>query len=149
MHITRRKFLQTGSAAAAFLVAGGLNSVSAQDKTGALFPIPPEVYSQPLYSMTAKQFFDLRGRNFTAVSADGKVSRIVLVEVNVLERMANSTSGYYGESFSLIFESRGKDLLPQNVYELQGSGIEPVPVLLVPTGRASRQYELIINHLTR
>jgi hypothetical protein len=149
MHITRRKFLQAGSAAAAFVVATGLNPVAAQERSDILFPIPPEVYSQPLYSMSAKQFRDLIGRNFSVVSGDGRVSRIVLVEVNVLERMANSTRGYYGESFSLIFENRGKDRLSQDVYELEGSDIEPVSVLLVPTGRASRQYELIVNHLTR
>ena len=148
MYISRRKFLQTGTVAA-FAVAGGLTSVAGQEKVGTLFALPAEVYSQALYSMTAKQFRNLIGRNFTAVSGDGRRTAIVLVEVNVLERMANTTSGYYGESFSLIFEGRSKTRLVQDLYELQGDAFDPVSVLLVPTGRASRQYELIINHLTR
>lgn len=68
MHITRRNFLQNIGAATTFIaIGGGLKNISGQKtETPGTFPIPVETYSQPLYSMTAKQFEQFIGREFSA-----------------------------------------------------------------------------------
>lgn len=152
MHITRRNFLHNISAAIALTAfGGGLQNISGQKhETPATFPIPVETYSQPLYSMTAKQFEQYIGREFAASLPDmGGSINLILTEVNPIDRLPNSTRGYYGESFSLIFENRGKRSLTQGTYDIRAQGLEQFSALLVPTDRLMKRYEMIVNHLTR
>ena len=150
MHTTRRDFLRVAGTAGMLATTGGFGSLFGQQrKTADLFPLPAEVYSQPLYSMTSKQFEQLIGRTFAALSASGRENRLVLTEVNRLERMQNTVGGYYGECYSLIFETSAKVRVTQDVYEMRADGLESFSALLVPTGRRQRQFEIIVNHLTR
>lgn len=152
MHITRRNFLHNiGAALTLTAIGGGLQNIFGQkDETPVTFPIPIETYSQPLYSMTAKQFEQYIGREFTASLPDeGGSVTLTLSEVNPIERLPNSTRGYYGESFSLVFEKRGKHGLAQDIYEIRTQGLEQFSALLVPTDRLMKRYEMIVNHLTR
>ena len=150
MHTTRRNFLKVAGTAGMLATTGGFGSLfGQQQKTVDLFPLPAEVYSQPLYSMTSKQFETRIGRAFTALSETGRANRLVLTEVNRLERMQNSVGGYYGECYSLIFESSAKVRLTQDVYEMRTDGLESFSALLVPTGRGPREFEIIVNHLAR
>ena len=150
MYTTRRTFLRTLGAATAFVAGGGISAISGQKRSSPdLFDVPPEAYSEPLFSATAKEFDGLIGRTFTAKAANGSSLTLVLTEVNQLERMGNTTRGYYGESFSLILESKGKRVFGQDVYEVSGGGLEPFTALIVPTGLSQKKYEIIVNHLTR
>ena len=151
MEITRRSFINSIGVATAFSVAGvNLTTVLAQKKNrDGLFLIPPEVYSEPLYSMTAKQFEVYIGNLFTVTDRDGRSVQLVLTEVNVLDQSGNTIRGYYGECFSLIFEGAGRRGLDQNTYEMRTDGLANFDALLVPTGRAQRQYEVIANRVTR
>ena len=150
MHITRRTFLHTAMAAGfTFAVVGNGNSVFGQKADPELFPIPVEVYSQPLYSVTARQFERWIGRNFTVTSPDGRVETVVLTQVNTHERLGNTTRGYYGESFSLSFQSKAKSRSPltQELYTLAGNGFD-FELLVVPVGIEKGQFEVVINHLS-
>ena len=149
MQISRRNFLQTAGAAVTFAVAGGSSRMFAQRGSGELFPIPPEVYSEAIYSLTAAQAQALIGTSFTLTLAGGRTVRLTLTQVNPLERQANILRGYYGESFSLVFETPQRLQLAQGIYRVTGEGLDLPAVLLVPTDRARRQYEIVVNHLTR
>lgn len=149
MQVTRRNFLQTIGTAAAVVVSGtGLNAFG-QDLPGDLFPIPAEAYSDPLFSISARHFEGLLGTTFTVTAAGGRSVRLTLTQVNSLERQANVLRGFYGESFSLIFETQQRLRLSQGIYHVAGSGLDLNTVLLVPTGIERRHYEIIINHVTR
>ena len=152
MKTTRRSFIQTLGSAFALTFAGGalVSDAFGQKKAaGELFEIPAEAYSNPLYSMTAKQFESYIGHSFTAVSEQGQTVSLVLTEVNRLERQQNTLQGYYGESYSLIFEGPDRVLLSQGSYEMNTDGLSGFSALVVPTGRRLRQYEVIVNRITR
>lgn len=149
MEISRRNFLRTAGAAVAFGVASGGLRVIGQQRSGGLFPLPPEVYSEPLFSLTARQAEALLGTTFTATASGGRSVRLTLTEVNPLERQANTLGGYYGECFSLVFESPQRFKLTQGIYQITGGGLDMHSVLMVPTGMERRKYEIIVNHLTR
>jgi len=150
MQITRRNFLHNSSAALALVgLGGGLKNVFGQKDVGSgLFPIPVDVYSHPLFSMTAKQLRSFIGREFLVSSSDGETLGLILVEVNSLERLSNSTRGFYGECFSLVLEGQEKRLLTQDNYEIRADGLQPFSALVVPTDRLKKRYELIVNRLS-
>jgi len=152
MHITRRNFLHSiGAAVTLTAFGGGLKNIFGQKEEGAgTFPIPVETYSQPLYSMTGKQFEQFIGREFSAsLPDDGGTVNLILTEVNPIELLPNTTRGFYGESFSLVFENRGKRRLAQDTYDIRTQGLKQFSALLVPTDRLMKRYEMIVNHLTR
>jgi hypothetical protein len=150
MQITRRNFLQNASAAMALMaVGGGVTVLGQKVDWPELYPLPAEVYSQPLYSMTSKQFEQFLGREFLSTTPDGLEVSLVLKEVNLIDRLRNTTRGYYGESFSLVFESGAKRKLQQATYELRTEGLEMFSALMVPTDRSRESYEIIVNHITR
>lgn len=150
METTRRNFIQTAGWAAALLFAGGFGRAFGQKNGGGdLFEIPAEAYSSPIFSMSAKQLEPYIGSFFAMTSEDGRTIRLVLTEVNQLERSANTIRGYYGDTLSMIFEGPERHILVQGTYEVSGDGLSPFTALVVPTGRRQRQYELIINRVTR
>lgn len=151
MQITRRGFIHTLGSAAALIAAGGTFGTAFGQKKGrdVLFPIPIEVYSDPLFSMTAKQFEGLLGQQFTVTLEDGETIPLTLTEVNTLDLLENTSRGYYGEVFSLIFEGSQRKTLLQGRYEMMVDGLAAFSALVVPTGRAQRQYEVIVNRLSR
>ena len=150
MQITRRQFINA-ACASAIVVAGGGLSASLGQKTlrEGLHPIPPEVYSEPLFSMTAQQLQPFLGQRFTA-SLDGQQAwALILDEVNAIERQQNTIGGYYGECFSLVFTGSERRQLPQGYYVMSTAGLEPFLALLVPVDRHRIRYEIIVNHVTR
>lgn len=150
MHITRRNFIQSATLASAFLVSGGgLRAFGQKGDVPELFPVPAEAYGDPLLSMTPKQLEQYLGHVFTARAADGRTIQLVLTEVNVLVRPENSMRGYYGDCFSMIFEGPERYKLTQGNYELVTDGLNQFTALVVPTGRQQKQYEVIVNRLTR
>lgn len=151
MQITRRSFINSLSAATALTAAfGSLTAVFPQEKSlGELFPLPPEVYSEAIYSMTAKQFKGFIGHSFTVSDRSGRSVKLVLTEVNILERSGNTLRGYYGECYSLIFEGRQRQAFAQDTYTFEADSLGRFDALVVPTGNAQRQYEVIVNRLTR
>jgi hypothetical protein len=149
MEISRRNFLRTAGSTVAFVAASGGLLVIGQQRAGSLFPLPPEVYSDPLFSLTARQVEALLGTTFTATVGGGRSVRLTLTQVNPLERQANTLRGYYGESFSLVFESPERLKLTQGIYQITGGGLDVHSVLMVPTGIERKKYEVVINHLTR
>lgn len=151
MQITRRDFVRNIGIGACAIYLTGSGAVFGQKRQrGGFFPIPAEAYTDPMYSMTAKQFEEYLGRSFLIVSDNGKSFEAVLTEVNVQEDLRNTSTGVYGESFSLIFEANNDEVrLTQDVYSISTPGIQLFSPLVVPTGRRSRQYEVIVNHLAR
>ncbi|HUR98114.1 MAG TPA: twin-arginine translocation signal domain-containing protein [Pyrinomonadaceae bacterium] len=152
MHITRRNFLHTLGTAVAVATVGitPKNVFGQKQESSNLFPIPAEVYSEPLYSMTAKQLKQFIGSDFTATSSRGETIDLVLTEVNAIERLPNSAGGFYGECFSLIFENKRKrSSLKQDTYEMGTTGMAPFSALVVPTDRLAKRNEVIVNHLSR
>jgi hypothetical protein len=149
MQISRRNFIQTaGTAIAVIASAGGLRTFG-QERSTDLFPLPAEVYSEPLYSMTAREAEALLGTTFNVTTVGGRSVRLTLTEVKLLERQANTLRGFYGESFSLIFESPQKLKLNQGIYQIMGGGLDMNSVLLVPIGAERKKYEMVVNHVTR
>lgn len=149
MQFTRREFVQAACASAMMIAGGGLTKAFGQKETGELFPVPPEAYADPLFSMTAKRFEPFIGNSFTVRLDEGRSVRVVLTEVNSLERSQNTIRGYYGDCFSLIFEGPKKNAFDQGTYEMQIDGLADFSALLVPTGQGRRQYELIVNRVGR
>jgi hypothetical protein len=148
--MNRRNFLHSLAVASAFAAVGSTRGVLAQkpDRRG-LFPVPAEAYSNSLFSMSPKQLEPLVGRVFTVTAADGSVSGLTLKEVNASEGKTNAIRGSYGESFSLIFEGEDKLQLDQDVFDFAVDGMAPFSALVVPTGRRRKQYEVVVNHVTR
>jgi hypothetical protein len=99
--------------------------------------------------MTAAQFKSCIGQSFMASSDERRDVALILREVNPLEHQQNVLNGYYGESFSLIFEAQGKTKLPQGRYDMTSSGLPDFTALIVPTGRRQRQFEIVVNRITR
>ena len=151
MQISRRDFVRSvGIGACAVYLNGNGIAFGQRGPKGTFFPIPAEAYTDPMYSMTAKQFEGHLGRSFVIRFENGNSCEAVLTEVNVAEKLQNSLTGVYGEGFSLIFEIKNDEVrLKQDVYIVSAPGIQTFSPLIVPTGRLSRQYEVIINHLTR
>jgi hypothetical protein len=151
MQTTRRNFIYTLAGVGAFVAFGGsAATVSGQAaEKGGLFPIPAEVYSEPLFSLTAKQFDSFLGSTFTATAEDGRHFRLVLTEVKSLEVPENTIGGYYGEVFSLVFEGPRKGPLVQGRYEIRIAGLPDFTALVVPISRGLKDYEIIVNHLGR
>jgi hypothetical protein len=149
--ISRRNFVRNVAiGAGALYLTGGQAVFGQRRQKGSFFPIPPEAYTDLMYSMTAKQLEGYLGRSFIIVSESGKSYEAILTEVNLNEDLRNTSTGVYGESFSLIFEINNDEVrLVQDVYTVSTPGIQQFSPLIVPTGRRSRQYEVIINHLTR
>ncbi len=151
MQITRRNFLHhVGGALALTAIGGGITTLFAQKgRRSDVFPLPVEVYTDPLYSMTGKQFERFIGQTFTVTTSDGLAVGLVLKEVAPIELLSNTTRGYYGETFSLVFESVGKQVLEQDTYEIRADGLEQFSALVVPIERFQKRYQIIINRLTR
>ena len=151
MQISRRNFVRSiGIGACAVYLMGNGTVFGQRNKRGGFFPIPPEAYTDAMYSMTAKQLEGYLGQSFVITFENGKSCEAVLTEVNPGEILQNGATGVYGESFSLIFEINNDEVrLTQDVYTVTAPGLQPFSPLIVPTGRRSRQYEVIINHLTR
>lgn len=150
MQITRRTFIHSATLASAFLISGnGLQAIAQKSDVPELFPIPAEAYADPLLSMTAKQLDQFIGQHFIVSVSDGRKIELVLTEVNDLTRLENSTRGYYGDCFSMIFEGPGRTRLTQGKYEFAADGLPSFTALVVPTGRRQREYEIVINRLTR
>jgi hypothetical protein len=149
MQITRRNFIQTAGVAAALVVSGRAFTAHGQGLTTDLFPLPAEVYSEPLFSFTATQFEALVGTNFAVTLSGGRTAMLALTEVTRLERPKNTLGGYYGECFSLILESAQRLKLRQGTFQVSGGGLDLGSVLIVPTGRDQKQYEILVNHITR
>jgi hypothetical protein len=148
--MNRRNFLHSLAVASALSAAGSLSGVLAQkaDRRG-LFPVPADAYSNSLFSMRAKQLETLLGHEFTVTAADGSIFSLTLKEVNSSEGKTNAIRGSYGESFSLIFEGEEKLQLNQDVFDFAVDGMAPFSALMVPTGRRRKQYEIVVNHVTR
>lgn len=147
MKITRRNFVQVFGSAAAIIVSGG-GFTSALGSTAGRSPHFSST-SKTLFGLNSTDAEILLGRPFTATSPDNKTFQLVLTEVNNLARKANAQRGYSGESFSMIFECLGGERMPQGVYQLGAPEMGEVPALIVPTTRDSREYEIVVNHVTR
>ena len=146
MKITRRNFVQTfGSAAAITVSAGGLQNVLGNVKAGS----GEQAASKTLFSMKPSQLKPFVGRVFTATCADGQTAELVLSEVNGVRRGANTGRGYSGECFSVIFNGRGGKRLGQGVYTMRSASLDEFMALIVPTGRRTKEYEVIVNRLKR
>ncbi|HKP68860.1 MAG TPA: hypothetical protein VJV05_06230 [Pyrinomonadaceae bacterium] len=151
MPLTRRTFLQSVIAAGVtFAVAGSGSRAFGQKVRTDGFPIPVEAYTDPLYSLTARDFEPLIGQTFIATSVEGQTRNLILTEVNRDERLGNAIRGTYGESYSLVFAGGGKErtLLTQDVYKVSGNGLE-VEMLIVPVGRSKNEYQVVVNRLAR
>jgi hypothetical protein len=147
MELSRRNFLQTAGVAA-LVITGGRLGAFGQQKSGGLFPLPAEVYSEPIFSLTARQAEALVGTTFTVTLSSGRTVRLTLTHVNPIQREKNTLRGYYGESFSMVFESQQRVSLAQGSYRISGGELDMTSVLLVPTGLDRKQYELMVNHVT-
>ena len=151
MEITRRQFINAACASAVLAVSGGLTASYGQLKGGksGLFPVPPEAYSDPLFSCTASQCRELIGHTFTVTREGLRPTSLILRQVIVNERSGNTLRGYYGDCFSLIFEGDGRRQLNQDSYLMETEGLRQFSALLVPVGIERTKYELIVNHITR
>ena len=149
MQITRRDFINAACSAALIATAGGLTaSFGQRSLSDELFPIPVEAYSEPLFSMTARQLTAFVGQSFTASFEGRRATSLVLTEVNALARPQNTIAGYYGECFSLIFSNERRPLEP-GTYLMAARGLAPFSALLAPVNLERTRYEILVNHVTR
>lgn len=149
MQITRRQFITASCASALVVAGGGLKALGQKSLPDDLFPVPPEVYSEPLFSMTSQQLRPFIGNRFTATADGQRTAALILDEVTAIESPQNTLGGYYGECFSLIFTGSERRPLPQGTYTMATPGLEPFSALLVPVDRNRIRYEIIVNHVTR
>lgn len=144
MKITRRNFVQSIGTVAAITVSGAsLTSAFGSEKGVS------SASARGLFSMSESQVRQFLGRSFIATSADGKSLELVLTEVNGAGRARNLKRGYSGQCFSAMFKRRGIGQLDQGVYEMRSAGLDPFSALLVPTGRRRKEYELVVNNISR
>ena len=150
MQITRRQFINAACASAIVVAGGGFTaSLGQRSLRDDLFPIPPEVYSEPVFSMTAQQLERFMGNRFTATADGQRSAALILDEVNLADSSQNAIGGNYGECFSLVFIGSERRPLQQGTYTMATPGLEPFSALLVPVDRNRIRYEIIVNHVTR
>lgn len=148
MKITRRNFVQSLGTVAAITVSGaGINSALGFEKLDGKSNRVPSATG--LFAMTESQVRKLVGRSFIAVPTEGENVELVLTEVNSVGRPVNSKRGYSGNCFSAIFKTRRNGSLDQGIYEMKSAGVDRFSALLVPTGRRGREFELLVNNLSR
>lgn len=148
MRITRREFINVACTSAALLLSG-VPSFGQRASKEKLFPVPPEAYANPLFSLTATKLSKFIGRTFTVTREGIPPTALVLLKVDELERSENTLRGFYGDCFSLIFEGNEGNQLAQESYLLETDGLTPFSALLVPIGPEHTKYELIVNRITR
>ena len=150
MEFSRRNFLKTaGIAGAAIAASGSLTTIFGQRrKSGDLYAIPGESYNDPLFFKSKADFEGMIGSRFTVSGTGGRPIELTLSAIVDHERKSNAARGFYGESYSLIFDlPRGIRNFQQDVYELRSAQFGASNVLLVPVGLEKRQIELVINHV--
>jgi hypothetical protein len=149
MKITRRNFVHSlGAVAAAITVSGaGTDSAFGFEKATDDLANPR---ARGLFAMTESQVRKLVGSSFIAIPSEGEKLELVLMEVSSVGSEANDKRGYSGNSFSAIFAAIRTDLsLEQGIYEMKSEGIDGFSALLVPTGRRRKEFELVVNNLSR
>lgn len=105
-----------------------------------LFRIPERALTD--FYLTSKHFEPLLESTFLV----GK-SKMRLVQVTDLSNKTNSLSGFYGDSFSLVFE--GPADIPAASYLVKHPAIGGFPFLVNPAGKRSGVYEIVVNRIRR
>lgn len=156
MKMHRRNFIQTLGITA--LALGFLNPVKdvfgqkgniLGSLEGGLFPIPPESLNDPLTYLTSRHFEPFVNTVVRVKKSESRTIELELIEVKQLNHEVNDKRGFYGESFSLLFQNAGKTKLPQGTYEIEHDALGRFSLFLVPTGLRGIRYEAIINHVSR
>lgn len=159
MVITRRKFIQAGSAIA---IAAGIPmrnalSISGQPQTSAApaksangsAPTPAIVKSEAVQLYSKASFQTQLNSTFRLQSKRSKAAEVKLVEIRDIGPVPDrQVSGR--ECFSLRF--RGAPKLPQDTYTMTNSGLGTFTLLLVPMNKDQKDkkgayYEAVINRL--
>lgn len=152
MNITRRNFIKFATVAG---VIAGTNLVAprfapAQKRTqNAVGDLPADVLNDPLYSLTAADFKNCIGSEFTLLNAlDGASATAVLSKVTVVKKSSKSSKGEVetrrsgkAENFTLAFALPAGEL-PQATYTLWHPSLGQFDLLLVP-GRGNGGENLL------
>ncbi len=139
MSVTRRRFLQTGTLAAAAASAADVSPLMAatDDMAPQQLPpgLPPEVLADPLWSIPRAAWSRHVGTFFTLYTENGReIGSLVLQRVTNLRSQQRPRPPAGQECFALLFRNRRtRDTLPQAVYVLEHGVLGRVKLLLVPT----------------
>lgn len=134
-------------AALAFGAAGRVG-LFAQDKRGGqdLFAVPLNAVTD--FYLTSKHFEPLVNTCFEVVT--GQMGfQLTLKEVAELASKANQFRGYYGESFSLMFEGPRNASLVAGTYEFKHERLGEFSLFVSPVGKSGTDYEVIVNRIRR
>lgn len=93
--------------------------------------------------LTIEMFTDKLGQAFILEEEDVPAIEFTLTEVTPLRNFANLPRA----PFSLIFVTRGIEVLPQRMYPLRHAGLGLHSIFLVPIGRQGDEvtYQAIFN----
>lgn len=158
MNISRRNFVKTGTVATFFAGTGLLAPIlaAAQRKLSTSFAIPAQVSSDPLFSLTAADFQNFVGSEFTILNAASGANVAVLSNVTEIRRPVKTVRRFgsvfnrktRGENFVLSF-SLPADGFSQATYQLWHPNFGPFDLFLVPGKRENNQNLLhaVINRI--
>ena len=147
---SRRNFMKLGALA---LVGGfaltAAASILGQEKNR-LFPIPPAATQDAAYYFDQKNFEPLVDSDFQIGDSNNLRSATVrLVEVVDNKRDENAQLGMIGASFTLIFESRSRKPLPEQIYSISHPALGEFSLFVSTVGRSGKRYQAVINRINQ
>jgi hypothetical protein len=93
--------------------------------------------------LSIEMFYNKSGEAFALERPDAPAITLTLIDVTALRNYANTARA----PFSLIFTTRGADVLPQQLYELRHAELGSMWFFLVPIGKTGDtvSYQSIFN----
>ena len=153
MNVSRRSFIRASSLAglaAAFSTALPRFAFGQQRKGPAVFSLPKEVLSDPLYNLSRANFYSNIGSTFTFSSPSAGNVSLRLIEVADLKPLYGKGRPAGKECFSLLFQGAANRPLSQGTYSIRQSKLGLFKLFIVPTDEPTPlgpTYEANINRL--
>lgn len=142
MNISRRNFIKLSALAGAFAAANPSAFAQTKNQSGALNPLPFAIYGDPLYALTATDFANFVGAEFSITGASSGAASAVLSNVSVIKKASKTARRFESgnrfrktraENFTLSFEIPAGDF-PQSTYQLWHPATGAFDLFLVPGG---------------
>jgi hypothetical protein len=114
-----------------------------------LYRIPVESANDPLNYLIKAHFEPFIGTAFKAAIDGTRAVSFRLKAVDDVALAANAKRGYRGESFSLLFENLSDRRPAPGMYAFDHDTLGKFALMLVPVGKAGRNYEAVINRIGR
>lgn len=148
MNFSRRSFIGNLGITAIGAASFGRIAAFAGSKTDdGLFQVPSSARTD--FYLTSKHFEPLVGTVFEVETSGAASFRLRLTEVLELTNKQNELRGFYGESFSLLFEGGQGSRIEAGMHTFKHDVLGEVSFFVSPVDRNGTSYEVIVNRIRR